>query len=34
MLEQGLAEELRGPVRLDFQPEGLVCTVEAALEAS
>ena len=31
MLEQGLAEELRGAVRLDFRPEGLVCTVEAAL---
>ena len=32
MLEQGLAEELRGAVRLDFRPDGLVCRVDAALE--
>ena len=31
MLEQGLAEELRGSVRIDYRPEGLVCAVEAAL---
>ncbi len=31
LLERGLAEELRGTVRLDFRPEGLVCTVEASL---
>jgi len=31
LLQQGLAEELRGTVRLDFLPEGLVCTVEAQL---
>jgi PAS domain S-box-containing protein len=31
LLEQGLAEELRGQVRLDFRPEGLVCEVEASL---
>ena len=31
MLEQGLAEELRGTVRLEFRPEGLVCAVEAEL---
>jgi PAS domain S-box-containing protein len=31
LLEQGLAEELRGSVRLEFLPEGLVCRVEAAL---
>jgi two-component sensor histidine kinase len=31
MLEQGLAEELRGSVRIDFRPEGVVCDVEAAL---
>jgi len=33
MLEQGLAEELRGTVRLDFRPAGLVCAVEADLGA-
>ncbi len=33
MLEQGLAEELRGTVRLEFRPDGLVCTVEAELGA-
>ncbi|WP_293899198.1 HWE histidine kinase domain-containing protein [Phenylobacterium sp.] len=33
MLEQGLAEELRGTVRLEFRPEGVVCSVEAALDA-
>lgn len=31
MLEKGLADELRGEVRLDFRPEGLVCRLEAAL---
>jgi len=31
MLEQGLAEELRGSVRIEFRPEGVVCAVEAAL---
>ncbi|MBL8552779.1 MAG: PAS domain S-box protein [Phenylobacterium sp.] len=31
LLEQGLAEELRGSVRLSFAPEGLVCEVEATL---
>jgi PAS domain S-box-containing protein len=31
LLEQGLAEELDGCVRMDFLPEGLVCTVEAQL---
>jgi PAS domain S-box-containing protein len=31
LLEQGLAEELRGSVRLSFPPEGLVCDVEATL---
>lgn len=33
LLEQGLADELRGAVRLDFRPEGLVCVVEAVLDA-
>jgi len=31
LLEQGLAEELRGSVRLEFPPEGVVCAVEAPL---
>lgn len=31
LLEQGLAEELGGSVRLEFLPEGLICRVEAAL---
>ena len=29
----GLAEELRGAVRLDFRPEGLACVVQAMLDA-
>lgn len=32
LLEQGLAEELRGAVRLEFRPEGVLCVVEAQLE--
>jgi PAS domain S-box-containing protein len=32
LLEQGLAAELRGPVRLDFHPEGLVCAIRAQLD--
>jgi two-component sensor histidine kinase len=31
LLERGLALELRGTVRLDFAPPGLVCTIEAPL---
>jgi len=31
LLEQGLAGELRGAVRLEFPPEGVVCTVDAAI---
>ncbi|MDD3836430.1 MAG: PAS domain S-box protein [Phenylobacterium sp.] len=31
LLERGLAAELGGPVRLAFHPEGLVCTLEAAI---
>jgi two-component sensor histidine kinase len=34
LLEQGLADELRGAVRLEFRPEGLVCEVEAKLEGN
>ncbi len=32
LLEQGLADELRGVVRLEFRPAGLVCEVEAQLD--
>lgn len=31
LLEQGLSKELRGPVRLEFLPEGVLCVVEASL---
>jgi PAS domain S-box-containing protein len=31
LLERGLSDELRGRVRLDFRPEGLVCEVDAPL---
>lgn len=31
MIERGLAAELGGTVRIDFRPEGLVCTVDAPL---
>jgi hypothetical protein len=31
MIEQALALELDGEVSLDFDPEGLVCTIEASL---
>lgn len=33
LLEQGLAEELKGCVRLEFRPEGVICAVEAELDA-
>lgn len=32
MIERALAAELQGKVVLDFRPEGVVCTIEAALE--
>mgnify|MGYP001225700809 CR=1 FL=1 len=32
LLEQGLARELGGSVRLDFHPAGLVCEIEAPLQ--
>ncbi|WP_165842835.1 PAS domain S-box protein [Phenylobacterium deserti] len=32
LLERGLASELGGRVSLDFQPQGLVCVIEAPLE--
>jgi PAS domain S-box-containing protein len=31
MIERGLAAELGGSVRIDFRPDGLVCTVDAPL---
>ena len=31
MLERGLAGELRGAVRLDFRPEGVVCRIDAPI---
>jgi PAS domain S-box-containing protein len=32
MIERGLAAELRGSVRLDFAPDGLVCEIDAPLQ--
>lgn len=31
LIERGLAAELRGEARLDYRPEGVVCTVDAPL---
>jgi len=31
MIEQALAQDLRGDVHMDFRPEGLVCTIDAPL---
>jgi len=31
MIERGLAAELGGSVKIEFRPEGLVCTVDAPL---
>jgi PAS domain S-box-containing protein len=31
MIERGLAAELGGKVRIDFEPEGVVCTVDAPM---
>lgn len=33
MIERALAHDLQGHAKLDFQPTGLVCTIEAPLEA-
>jgi PAS domain S-box-containing protein len=33
MIEQGLAGELQGDVRIDYAPGGVVCTIEAPLDA-
>src|SRR5262249_26216656 len=32
MIEQGLAQDLGGRVRLEFAPDGLICTIEAPLD--
>ena len=33
MIQRGLSAELQGEVRIDFQPAGVVCTIDAPLEA-
>jgi len=33
LIERGLAAELSGEARIDFRPEGVVCRIEAGLEA-
>ncbi|MBV8393954.1 MAG: sensor histidine kinase, partial [Alphaproteobacteria bacterium] len=33
MIERGLATELQGSARIDFAPQGVVCTIDAPLEA-
>jgi PAS domain S-box-containing protein len=33
MIEFGLASELRGDVRISYRPEGVVCTIDAPLDA-
>lgn len=33
MIERGLAAELRGEARIDWRPEGVVCTIDAPLAA-
>ena len=33
MIERGLATELQGEVRIDWRPEGVVCTIDAPVEA-
>jgi len=33
MIERGLATELQGEVRIDWQPQGVVCTIDAPIEA-
>jgi two-component sensor histidine kinase len=32
LIERSLAQDLEGEVRLVFEPEGLVCTIQARLE--
>ena len=33
MIERGLSAELQGEVRIDFQPDGVVCAIDAPLES-
>jgi two-component sensor histidine kinase len=33
MIERGLAAELQGEARIDWRPEGVVCTIDAPLDA-
>jgi two-component sensor histidine kinase len=33
MIERGLAAELQGEVRIDWRPEGVVCTIDAPIDA-
>jgi two-component sensor histidine kinase len=33
LIERGLAAELQGEVRIDWRPEGVVCTIDAPLDA-
>ena len=33
MIERGLSSELQGEVKIDYRPEGLVCTIDSPLEA-
>jgi two-component sensor histidine kinase len=33
MIERGLSAELQGEVRIDWRPEGVVCTIDAPLDA-
>jgi two-component sensor histidine kinase len=33
MIEQGLASELQGDVRIEFHPDGVLCTIDAPIEA-
>jgi two-component sensor histidine kinase len=33
MIERGLAAELQGEVRIDWQPQGVVCTIDAPIDA-
>jgi two-component system CheB/CheR fusion protein len=32
MIEQALAMELKGDVRIDYLPSGVVCTIDAPLD--
>ena len=32
LIERGLAQDLDGDIRLDFEPSGVVCTIAAPLD--